>query len=323
MTPEHATRLEDLDCFCGNCHRLEGGWRTLADVRAEVARPGGGAGTREADRLGQAHRAFRMATFTDSTGLVRSRPMNVTDVAPYVANLGLSWVGAVVAAWASFRFLGKRWIEDKFARELETFKHAKNREIEELRGEVNALLDRTVKLHAKEFEVLPEAWEKLSKAYGAARQVANRGQQVPSVQWLHSEGLEVVLNKTPLEDHEQKEIKDLPIGFERQTRFNAMWYRHQLLEAFQVLKMSHNYLISKGLFIQPELKDKFYRLGLMIREAVDERQLDDEFPKPGAEGRWEKADILSGIGAALYREIERDVQARLWERKLLPERLEG
>lgn len=81
--------------------------------------------------------------------------------------LGVTAAVAATAAFAAFQFLGKTWLEAHFAERLEKFKHDQNQEIERLRYRINALMDRTTKLHQHEFEVLPEIWNKLGIAFSS------------------------------------------------------------------------------------------------------------------------------------------------------------
>lgn len=56
---------------------------------------------------------------------------------------------------ALFIFLGKNWIENQFARRLKAYERKQN-----------SLFNRITKIHEKEIEVLPTAWQKLMEAHG-------------------------------------------------------------------------------------------------------------------------------------------------------------
>jgi hypothetical protein len=92
----------------------------------------------------------------------------------WILGLGIAATAVVAAAYAVFQFLGKRWLEARFAERLEKFKHDQNQEIERLRYRINALMDRTTKLHQHEFEVLPEIWNKLGIAFSATSNFTSR-----------------------------------------------------------------------------------------------------------------------------------------------------
>jgi hypothetical protein len=62
-----------------------------------------------------------------------------------------------------FKVLGEKWLNAKFEERLAQYKHAQQKEIEQLRFRINSLMDRTTKLHQHEFDVLPEAWSRLMR----------------------------------------------------------------------------------------------------------------------------------------------------------------
>ena len=64
-----------------------------------------------------------------------------------------------------FKLLASKWLENKFDKRLEDHKHKLENEREELKFKINSLLNRVTKIHEKEFEVLPIAWEKLDKLF--------------------------------------------------------------------------------------------------------------------------------------------------------------
>jgi hypothetical protein len=80
---------------------------------------------------------------------------------------GVAAIGAVssASAYALFRIFATKWIETRFSERLEAFKHQQNQEIEHLRFRINTMMDWKVKLHQREFEVLPETWSLLTDAF--------------------------------------------------------------------------------------------------------------------------------------------------------------
>jgi hypothetical protein len=56
---------------------------------------------------------------------------------------------------ALFIFAGKNWIENQFARRLKAYERKQN-----------SLFNRITKIHEKEIEVLPAAWQNLMEAHG-------------------------------------------------------------------------------------------------------------------------------------------------------------
>ena len=95
-------------------------------------------------------------------------PENANFITGLISTLGITAVGAAGAAYLLFRHLGDNWLAGKFNERLEAFKHAQQQQLEQLRLRINTTFDRTVKLHANEFEVLPELWGRLNEAFDHA-----------------------------------------------------------------------------------------------------------------------------------------------------------
>lgn len=86
--------------------------------------------------------------------------------------------GAIVA-YLLFQFLGKTWIENKFAQRLDQLKHQQALELQRLRVEIDSLLSGALKLQDREFQILPEAWQKLDEAHALAKWFVCPGQDIP------------------------------------------------------------------------------------------------------------------------------------------------
>src|SRR5258706_7575844 len=90
----------------------------------------------------------------------------------FLSNL-LATIGAVVIgagavgafAWWLFRLFSEKWLNSKFEERLAAYKHEQQKELEHLKFEINAQMDRATKLHQREFEALPEAWARLRKPH--------------------------------------------------------------------------------------------------------------------------------------------------------------
>src|SRR5215217_7738021 len=98
----------------------------------------------------------------------------MTHLLNWLVDQGLTVAVAVSAAFAIFKLLGSHWMEAQFSKRLEEVKHGQNQELERLRYRINALMDRTSKLHQHEFEVLPELWHKLGIAYTSTKHFTSR-----------------------------------------------------------------------------------------------------------------------------------------------------
>ncbi|MBL4652322.1 MAG: hypothetical protein JKY53_05580 [Flavobacteriales bacterium] len=70
----------------------------------------------------------------------------MADMLTYISDLAGAVVVSTAAAYALFRFLSKKWIENKFSKSLEKFKHRQDIEINRLQLEIDTTLSGTLKI---------------------------------------------------------------------------------------------------------------------------------------------------------------------------------
>src|SRR5947209_20195095 len=104
--------------------------------------------------------------------------------------------GGAAVAFGLFRFLGSKWIENKFAERLEQLRHTQALELQRLRVEIDSLLSGAIKLQEKEFQTLPEAWIKLDDAFGHISRLTAPYQQYADVDRLNALQLDEFLEGT-------------------------------------------------------------------------------------------------------------------------------
>jgi hypothetical protein len=236
-------------------------------------------------------------------------------IADVVWNI-LTAIGAVVGiggsvagvAYALFRFLGERWLNAKFEERLAAYKHAQQKELEELRFTINALMDRATKLHQKEFEVLPEAWAKLNDAHGITIAVTSAFQQYPDLDRMTEPQLEEFLEKSDLMNWQKDEIRRATKKTEHFVKAVG-WQR--ISEARDACRELHVYLRRNGIFLPEPTKSKFVELDKLIYGALVEHELnqrDDLRPM-----LREDLKKLNQSGKQLLEALEQDVHGRLWD----------
>jgi hypothetical protein len=120
-------------------------------------------------------------------------------------------------AYGIFRYLGQKWLDAKFEERLAAYKHAQQRELEQLKFEINTLMDRTVRLHQREFDVLPETWGRLNDAFSKLVPVALGFQQYPDINRMPENQVDELLDKSPLANWQKIEL----LGASDKTRYYA------------------------------------------------------------------------------------------------------
>jgi hypothetical protein len=245
----------------------------------------------------------------------------IPEIALFLLRYSVLSVGIVGLAWGAFRFLGRRWIEQQFARQMEAFKHARNRELEQLRGEVGALLDRTQKLHGKQFEVLPKAWVKLHDAFNAGEIAASPGWRTLDVSMLGEVALTELLKDAPFAEFQRQEVLSLQ-GHQRQTKYDGLRRRYEIQGHRNTSVSAHKYIARNGIFIEPTLRAKMSELDDLIWKAITEQEQEISFPNP-REGRYAASEKFLKEGPLLHQQVEREIQGILWDRRLLVEEIEA
>jgi hypothetical protein len=217
--------------------------------------------------------------------------------------------GAAAVAFALFRFLGQTWIESKFAERLEAFKHQQALELQRLRIEIESMLSGALKLQGLEFEVLPEAWNRLDEAFGRSRYITAALQQYEGVERATNSELEEVIKKT-LPDLIASQRAELLAATppHRQALYQKLigWRRYKF--AVTAANELDAYVASKGLFLPPPLKGQFQEIVPIIRRCLISVETSMEFSD--YKMRREAGEELSK-GEPLVKEIEKQIERRL------------
>lgn len=214
--------------------------------------------------------------------------------------------GVVALAYLIFQFLGKSWIENRFAQALEQFRHQQALEIQRLRIEIDSLLSGSLKLQEKEFETLPEAWSRLDEAYGHVASLVSPGQSYPNLDRMNSEQLEEFLVESELYETQKQEIRK---AHQKVLAYQEVIFWHRLHAVKTKCRVFHSYVVRFGIFFPSELKEKLVKVADELWKAITSKEIGKEAGdyKMQNDG-WRK--VQSDI-EPLYRAIERDIHARL------------
>ncbi len=189
----------------------------------------------------------------------------VQEMSRWLGRTVLWFGGAVTVAFAAFRFLGSKWIEDKFATRLQAHKHAQAKELEELRHKINSTFNRLTKIHQKEFEVLPEAWNKLQDALGRTSGLTSLYQEYPDLNRMEESQLAEFLRRSDLYDFEKEGLLKED---DRNTYHMERKFWHDLKNAKGAFHDFHNYMIRNRIFLSSDLFQQFQKVDDIIGEAI-------------------------------------------------------
>ena len=207
----------------------------------------------------------------------------------------LAWSGAVGLAFFLFRHLGKSWIESKFSERLE-----------HLRVEIDSRLSGVLKIQEKEFETLPEAWNRLDEAYSHVTDLVSPLQRYPDLDRMTPAEVEEFLDKTKLFETQKDDIRQS--NTKSDTYTEAIFW-HRLHQVKLVCNDLHKYVVRYGIFFPPNLKEKFNKIVSELNSAVLTKEIGKEAKDYKFQNEaWTK--IKEEINP-LFEAIEREIHARL------------
>jgi hypothetical protein len=225
---------------------------------------------------------------------------------------GIGWLilygGSIAAAaYAMFRFFGETWLKSRFDRQLEALKSGQEQELERLRFRINTLFDRATKLHQSEFEVLPEIWHRLVLAHNAIGVFTNEFQQYPDLSRMTAVELDEYLEGTTLKPSEKDAIRQ---SITKTDEYIKRIFRHRYADSNNALRDYAVYLATKGIFLKPSMREKFKELERIMNSALIEHVFNEREDIRPRERKARRAFL--DRGAPLMKEIEADVESRLW-----------
>jgi hypothetical protein len=219
-----------------------------------------------------------------------------------------SWLGQLVAAggggaliaFGLFRYLGKSWIENQFARNLEA-----------ARSEIALLAARKMKLHDREYIVFPEVWSKLTKAYSSVGTTLYAISSVPNFKTMSLDDINDWINHSGFsEDEKHFLLKEQ----DKSQAYNRIFDFRNINKAYEDFFDYSTYLQSNRIFINPEIKEKFDRIDAILKEIWIKRKMSwDGYLRLGTKDFLEDAyQKYETEAKPIMKEIEELVQQKLF-----------
>jgi len=161
---------------------------------------------------------------------------------------------SAVIVFGLIKWFGDKWLDRRFASQLENLKHENQKELENVKHTIQSTFSRIVKVHEREYRVLPKAWFMLHVAYGSAQGAVAHLKTRPDF-WNMSEGdLEELLKRSKLLPHQQDTMRAYSPS-DRQAYFSERMSDLEVQEAADKRREFNNYLIEHRIFMTKELAD--------------------------------------------------------------------
>jgi hypothetical protein len=227
----------------------------------------------------------------------------LSEIASHILVYG---TGSAATAFALFRWLGKSWIENKFAQRLEQFRHEQALDLQRLRVEIDAMLSGALKLQEKEFSVLPEAWQMLDEAHGLVSWLASPIQQYADVSRMTAVQLEEHLGDASFTESQKDEVRN---AHDRANVYQHLVFLYRLQKVKISISALRNHIARNGIFLTSEIEEKFTKLTTLYWSAILSIEIGreaDDFSMV-REG-WKE---IENQAEPLYRALKLQIQNRL------------
>jgi len=214
--------------------------------------------------------------------------------------------GSATIAYLLFQWLGKTWIENKFAQRLDQLRHQQALDLQRLRVEIDAMLSGALKLQEKEFSILPEAWAKLDEAHGLVSWLVSPMQQYANVDSMNAAQLEEFLIGTDFTESQKDEVRNT---HEKGHTYQDIVFWHRLHKVKTTFGELQTFVARNGIFLPAELEEKFSKISELLWSALVSKEVGHEAKdwKMQREG-WTK---IKDETEPLYKAIKCEIQARL------------
>ncbi|GEM_PF-2273466 len=224
--------------------------------------------------------------------------------------------GGGVVAFGLFKAFGAKWLDSRFSHQLERLKRDHATEMEHLRFRIAQLLDRTTKLNQREFEVLPDIWQKADDAHYKTRSLIAMFKEGIDLTNMSDAQLEDFLDKSDLEGWQKLELKSKN-NFQRTKYYSDIERRRDLYNALLAGQALNQAVSRSSIYIHPDTFPKIDAFANRIWDVLTTWRL---YAQMRAEGDpIEKVDkstdpieLYRKDGQDAFDELGNYLRARYW-----------
>ena len=172
-----------------------------------------------------------------------------------------------MALWFGKTYVDK-WLTNRFQGQLDDLKHIQAQEIEKMKANFAEALDRTSKLHAHEFEILPTTWGLLSTAISQVQDALTVYFEVQTVHEIEDRHLATIMKADNYSD-EDIEVVLAVQGAARNTAYHEARVRKITRMGTEGYAAYTNYYLSKAILIDPILRQLLTQMSEVMATAVN------------------------------------------------------
>lgn len=248
--------------------------------------------------------------------------MNLTH---WIGTVGISAATAAAVAWAGAKVVASKWLDARFTTRLEAVKLEGQKQlevtrqehasfIERVRFERSTLLDRSVKLNQREFEIIPAIWNAATEAHYAVLRMISRWQEGTNLHQLSEARFEAFLADSTLRDFEKDELR-AKSPYERTSYFGELQGWQRLQAANQAIVALNRASAEGTIFLQPETHERFEAFAEKLLGAFQHFRNDKVFEIGRVEkGEDDPVQQYRANGESEYQALATYLRERYWNK---------
>lgn len=192
------------------------------------------------------------------------------NVGSWLAQLFLVGGSSTVIAYGVFRWLGSKWIETKFARQLESARHDNAKELEQLKVQLDSSLKNRLRLEEKRFQAILAIWTALKDAQGKLLISISPLKQYPSILGLRPDKQQALLRELGLTEWQTSEVLE---ASDRQKALQKVIDRCRFNDAAMEFNKLDQVTRAHELFFEPALFTKIRDVCDKMHSSLVSREL--------------------------------------------------
>ncbi len=225
--------------------------------------------------------------------------MNTDMIFSWLGQLVAAGGGGAIVAFSVFRYLGKGWLENKLAKNLEAAK-----------SEISLLAARKMKLHDREYVVFPEVWSKLNKAFSSLGVAVFSFRQMPDLGRMDPGEIESWAVQSNLSEDEKR---FLLTEQDKNKAYGKILDWRDLAEANKDFRDFYTYLQENRIFLSPNVKLKLDEIAALLKASWVAKKMDRDGHMPeGKSFSTEAYEKCYKEAKPIMDQIEGLVQERLF-----------
>ena len=229
-------------------------------------------------------------------------------------NLLAAGGGGAAVSFAIFKGLGNRWLDNRFAQQIEKAKQDHATEIEHLRFRIAGMLDRTTKLNQREFETLPKIWEKADSVYATTSYLLSRWRTTPDFTRMSEAHFTDFIDSVALPSFQKTEIIDAAQS-DRNRLYGEFTRWAELTNAKKASQKFSDALSKGSIYLHPATFTKLKEFEKRAVDAVIDRQTSMQYPRERGDPPINEpdADAFRENGQSWFADLGTFLRDRYWE----------